>query len=101
MEIGDELIQTVSKNLKAERLQAGLSQKKLAEKSGLSIRYLSRLETNPQNFRIDKVAIIAEAMGIPPARLLTRPRDSYLGPAAGETLSEAIRLLEGLRARAE
>jgi transcriptional regulator with XRE-family HTH domain len=101
MDIGRHLIEIVSRNLKAERIRAGLSQQKLADKAGLSVRYISRLETNPQDFRIGKVAVLADALGIAPAQLLQHPGEKPALPQADEVLGKAIRLLESLRARSE
>lgn len=99
MDVERLIIEVVSRNLRAERTKAGLSQQKLADKAGLSVRYISRLETNPQDFRISKVAVLAEAMGIPPTQLLQRPGDQAALPQADAVLTEAIRLLESLRIR--
>jgi transcriptional regulator with XRE-family HTH domain len=101
MDISRRLIELVSRNLKAERIRAGLSQQKLADKAGLSVRYISRLETNPQDFRIGKVALLAEAIGIPPAQLLQPTGEKAALPQADEVLGKAIRLLESLRVRSD
>ena len=101
MDIDRHLIEVVSRNLKAERIRAGLSQQKLAHKAGLSVRYISRLETNPQDFRIGKVAVLAEAIGIAPAQLLQHPGKKTALPQADEVLGQAIRLLESLRVHSE
>lgn len=91
-----DLIQIVAKNVKAERLRTGLSQQRLAEKTGLSVRYISRLETEPQNLRIDKVALLANAMGLPPARLLQSVDCTDVTPSVAAALGEAIRLLQSI-----
>jgi transcriptional regulator with XRE-family HTH domain len=96
MELGNSIAGVVSRNVKAARISAGLSQKELARRSGLSIRYISRLETKPQNIRIDNVALLASHLGIEPAAFLVEG----LGKLPDESqavLSDAIRLLETLR----
>jgi transcriptional regulator with XRE-family HTH domain len=97
MDLGKDIVGVVSKNVKAARLNAGLSQKDLAKMTGLSIRYISRLETKPQNVRIDKVALLARHMGIEPANLLIAAGRDGLPINSQAILGEAIRLLESLR----
>lgn len=101
MDAQKELITTVARNLRSERIRAGLSQQKLADKAGLSVRYISRLETNPQDFRISNVAVLAKALGIPPGRLLHRRGDRPMPPTTVETLEAAIRLLETVKVETE
>jgi transcriptional regulator with XRE-family HTH domain len=96
-----EIVETISINIKAERLRAGLSQRQLADRTGLSVRYISRLETTRQNIRIDKIGLIARALGVPPSRLLAHSNEAVLTESARETLAETIRLLQGLMARIE
>src|SRR5688572_3607999 len=96
-----DIIKTVAKNVKAERLRAGFSQQRLAEKTGLSERYISRLESEPQNIKIDKVESIALAIGIAPARLLqplecTESFNQSLMPSIAHRLTEAMRLLQSV-----
>lgn len=98
MELGKNIVGVVSKNVKSARISAGLSQKQLAKKSGLSVRYISRLETKPQNIRIDKVALLAMHMGVEPAALLIDGLGK-LADGSQAVLSEAIRLLETLRVK--
>lgn len=93
--------ETISKNVRAERIRAGLSQQALAKRTGLSVRYISRLETQPQNIRIDKLYLIASALGIEPSALLGRSGASS-GKNVGHiahSLKTAIRLLESVHAR--
>ena len=43
----------VSRNIKALRIEAGMTQQELAEKAGLKVQYVSRLESEPQNVTLD------------------------------------------------
>lgn len=79
IELGNSIAGVVSRNVKAARISVGLSQKELARKSGLSIRYISRLVTKPQNIRIDNVALLASHMGIEPASLLVEGPSAAMG----------------------
>jgi transcriptional regulator with XRE-family HTH domain len=90
----EKITKIVAANVKAERLRAGLSQQRLAEKTGLSVRYISRLECSPQNIKIDKVAVIATAMGVPPDKLLREVEQTVVNPSVLDNLNEAIRLLQ-------
>lgn len=91
------IVEILSRNVRAARLRAGLSQKALADLSGLSVRYISRLETKPQNIRIDKVALLARHMGLEPSSLLRVDDGKPLPIGADAVIDEVIRLLKQLR----
>ena len=59
----------VAKNIKALRLENGLSQKDLADKTGLTIRYISRLENTSPNITLEVVEKLARGLNVP----LTQP----------------------------
>ena len=60
-----------SKNLKRLRAQKGLTQESLAEKMGISSRYVQRLEgKNCPNVKIDTIAILAKVLGVKPSDFL-------------------------------
>ena len=61
---------TFMNNLKIIRRAKGLSQKELAEKTGLTIRIISYYENEATSPPIDKIEIIANALGITIADLL-------------------------------
>ncbi len=88
----------VQRNIKAFRLEAGLTQQQLATKAGLHVRYISRLEISPQNITLEILESIAEALGKKPSELLG---GIYLTKAKGdmEVLDEAIKNLQVIRAR--
>lgn len=92
------LAEVIAKNVKAERLRRGMSQQKLADLTGLSVRYISRLETEPQNIRVDKVGVLARAMEITPERLLQKAEPVGPRPSFATNLGDAIRLLQALHA---
>src|SRR5689334_9428412 len=92
------LPQVIAKNVRAERLRRGMSQQKLADLTGLSVRYISRLETEPQNIRVDKVGVIAQAMDLAPERLLQRSERVPPPPTFATNLGDAIRMLQALHA---
>jgi transcriptional regulator with XRE-family HTH domain len=59
-------------NLKAARLETGLSQQELADLSGVSRKYVGEIESAPDgaNVSIDVLAVIAQHVGRSPLDLL-------------------------------
>lgn len=65
------------------RKQAGLSQRILAARAGLCIQTVSRLEQGA-NARYDTIELLAQALQIPPARLLQTSRRRVDSPSKGQ-----------------
>ncbi len=65
--------------LRAARKSAGLSQKALAARLGLSQNRLSELETSPGTLRVDQLLSVLAALGL---ELQVQPRGG--GPVASE-----------------
>jgi transcriptional regulator with XRE-family HTH domain len=59
-----------SKNLRAARLRAGLSQEQLADRCDLHPTEISRLERARREPRLGTIVRVARALGIGPDRLL-------------------------------
>jgi transcriptional regulator with XRE-family HTH domain len=60
-----------SKNLKKIRTEKELTQEELAEKLGISVRYVQLLEgKNTPNVKLDTVEALSKALRIQPADLL-------------------------------
>ena len=57
------------------RKRAGLSQQALADRAGLGIQTISRLERGG-NARYVTIELLAHALQVPPARLIRRPRQT-------------------------
>jgi transcriptional regulator with XRE-family HTH domain len=57
-------------HVKHLRKQQGLTQEALAERSGLSTRYVSRVELGNVNLGLRAILQIAGGLNVPPARLL-------------------------------
>jgi transcriptional regulator with XRE-family HTH domain len=66
------LTETVSKNLKSERLRRKLSQTELAEKANLSVSYISMLERAQRSPPLDTLEQLAKALDVTPVALLER-----------------------------
>lgn len=54
----------VSRNVKTIRKRQGLSQVELAERSGLSVRYLSKVENDPMEITLHNLERIATGLGV-------------------------------------
>jgi len=68
------LIAVFAANLRRYRKDAALTQERLAELSGLHRTYVGSAERGERNVSLDAIERLAAALGIPPARLLERPR---------------------------
>jgi transcriptional regulator with XRE-family HTH domain len=60
----------MAKRLQALRTKRGLSQRELAEKSGISREYIARLETARQDPTLSTLEKLAKALGVKVAALL-------------------------------
>lgn len=86
--------------VRAWRKRARMTQEKLAEVIGAKTSTISMIENGHQGLTIDKLAEIADALGIEPADLLTPPPS--VDQAKAETIRREIlsiydRLPEGLK----
>lgn len=87
----------LAKNAKAIRVSKGLSQQELANKTGLTVRYISRLENTAQNVTLDVLEKLTRGLGCSLGELLGEEGQDIKGSA--DTLDEVINLLQGLRSR--
>lgn len=65
-------------NLRRIRNGTGLSQEELAYRAKLHRTYISSVERGKRNVSLENIFAIAEALGVAPSDLLTKP----LGPAS-------------------
>jgi transcriptional regulator with XRE-family HTH domain len=88
----------VAGNTKALRLSRGFSQKDLAERTGLTIRYISRLENTAPNVTLEVIEKLTKGLNCSVADIFGV--EAYRKPpGAVEILDQTIQLLEGLRSR--
>lgn len=64
------LIHTFAINVKKYRLEAGLSQEKLAELADLHRTYISAIEHERRNISIENIEKIADTLNVEPYKLL-------------------------------
>lgn len=64
------LKEIVSKNVKAIRKSKGMSQQDLADETGLSVRYLSKVENDPPDITLGNLERISRGLGVMPSELL-------------------------------
>lgn len=95
------LKQQISSNIKRLRGEAGLSQQKLAERTGLQVRYLSQLENHPKDISTRTLERLAIGLGVTAAELIEgseKPSEPALPRKMAAGLDEAIRILQRQRA---
>jgi XRE family aerobic/anaerobic benzoate catabolism transcriptional regulator len=92
------LAKRFAKNLRAIRLGKGLSQKALSDATGLTVRYLSKLENSDPNVTLGVLEKLAKALECSVFDLLGESEKSQL-KWNGDEIEQAIRILTSLRAR--
>ncbi|MGA9042615.1 MAG: helix-turn-helix transcriptional regulator [Terriglobales bacterium] len=65
------LVEVVARKIHIVRKAAGLSQEKLAERSGLHRTYIGGVERGERNLTLASLQKIADALGVTPASLLS------------------------------
>lgn len=103
---GKTIQELVAKNIKYYRKKKGLSQEKLSAACGLSVRFISRAENNPQNLTLETLQTIAHALDVTVAELTVAPDGKKGVPAKGskkaaDALDETIKLLQAYRSMIE
>lgn len=69
----DEFLRAFGERIRGERARRGMSRRLLAHHAGISERYLTQLESGKGNISIVLLRRVAEALGLPLARLLDEP----------------------------
>src|SRR5262245_22868330 len=92
------LREDIAKNIRAIRTLKGLSQSDLAKKAGLTPRYVTRIENDPQNLTIDNLERIAAVLEVSVGQILGTPNQPPIRPEdAARELDQAIKLLQAYR----
>jgi DNA-binding XRE family transcriptional regulator len=66
-----ELREVFSYNLRMARLSVRMTQRDLADASGISQKHISEIEREGSNLGLDLIALLARGIGVTPAELLT------------------------------
>lgn len=75
-------------NIRSARMKQKITQEKLAELSGLSLNFISRLErTNTNNISVKNVIKIAQALGVPVTQLLSKQDPSAVAYPTSKRLN--------------
>lgn len=88
----------VAKNIKAIRLQKGLSQQDLCNKTGLTVRYISKLENSVPNVTLEVLEKLADGLECS-ANDLIGQHDEKLSLKSKELLDQTINFLQSLKSR--
>jgi XRE family transcriptional regulator, aerobic/anaerobic benzoate catabolism transcriptional regulator len=99
----DDVLRSLGERARALRLQRGLTLREVAERSGLSARFLVQLEGGRGNISVRRLADVAEALGTTPSSLLAEglahPRPiALLGLRGAGKTTIGRRLAKRLRA---
>ncbi len=62
--ITSQAIQTISKRIRQERKQQGLTQTELAGLCGVSLNFISQLEQAKETVRLDKLVLVLITLGL-------------------------------------
>jgi XRE family aerobic/anaerobic benzoate catabolism transcriptional regulator len=72
-----DVLEVVGTRVRLRRIERGWTRRELAERSGLSLRFLVQVESGRANISVKRLAELAEAFDLEPADLLdTRVRDA-------------------------
>lgn len=69
----EELKEIYAENIKSKRIEKGIKQDKLAEKIGLSEKYISDLETGRRAGSLETLVMLSDALEVEPYELLLPP----------------------------
>jgi transcriptional regulator with XRE-family HTH domain len=68
-----DIYREVGESIRARRLQRGMTLEDLAEASSLHASFIGQIERNTKKASLKTIAILAEALGVLPARLFASP----------------------------
>lgn len=91
------LAEIVSRNIRKARLEAGMTQKELADKAGFKVSYVARLETRPQNISLIVLEKLCAALSEDVRVLVSFSDLSKRSGRALENFSKALNLLHEIK----
>ena len=89
----NQLKEIVSRNIRSMRLEEGLTQQEVADRTGFKVAYISRLEGNPQNISLEILEKLAKAFGKSVVELVASTGTPHTSKRGEEIFREAMRLL--------
>lgn len=92
------LAKRIAKNTKAKRLERGLSQQDLANKTRLTVRYISRLENTSPNITLDVLERLAKGLACSIGDLIGDDKN-VLANDSQKILDQTIHFLQSLKSR--
>jgi XRE family transcriptional regulator, regulator of sulfur utilization len=97
--MGTSIREVVAGNIRQIREAKGLSQSKLAQKCKLSVRFINRAETQPQNLTIESIETLAKGLGVSVADLVYDQRKKMPPPDRGlvKSIEQVVQLLEAYK----
>jgi transcriptional regulator with XRE-family HTH domain len=95
-----DIKEIVRENVRKLRIAKKISQHELAKRTGLTVRYVNRVENHPQNISIEQLERIAEGLDVAPETLIVSEGRSLgsLGEHILLPLEAALLELEKFRA---
>ena len=97
------LAEVISKNLRKIRHEVGMSQRQLADATGLDEKFISQLENKPRHISTRTLERLAVGMGVDSTLLLGNINDDLgrtVDPSCLVGIEESLRVLKLLRERA-
>jgi len=76
------LVSAFAETLIAERKRAGLTQEELADRAGVSVRFISFIETGRRQPSLSALAAISAGLGISMSAMIESAEERYLRLAA-------------------
>jgi len=64
-----DMLATIGANLRAERVRRNLTQEAVADRAGLGVTQIARMERGETDTGISKYVLVARAIGIDPAEI--------------------------------
>jgi len=83
----DATLEEVSKKIRKHRTMAGLSQQELADRTGLQVRYIRRVETTPTNVSLLNLIKLAKGLDVAVTELIPDERTPASKKRAGSSVS--------------
>lgn len=92
--MGMDIYDTIAKQLRLKRLQAGLTIEDLADTAGISVSFLAYLETNKKKPSLATIAKVAKALNVSISELFNERTVLNVAGEKQKTLNRILKLLQ-------